>query len=235
MIINSNLSKTCLVSIFIIFFSISAHSENLLRNPGMEESDASFPGWSEVYYSSGSVFQIERQNPHAGRNCVSIENKDLNDSRLVQVVNVEENTKYRLSCWIRAEGININSGGANLSLADFLLASQPVFETNGEWQRVEFYLHVETEVIQVAIGIRLGNFANVSRGKAYFDDVSMEKVTKIPGGSTSFKIGVPSSLDSETIDPYVILAYVFAILAAIAFSFNFIKNPKHLHKSGNRG
>lgn len=232
---NSNFHSACHISIFILFVSISLHSENLLRNPGMEESDTAFPGWSEIYYSSGSVFAIERQNPHAGRNCVSIENKDLNDSRLVQSVYVEENTKYRLSAWIRAEGVNINSGGANISLADFFFASQPVFETNGKWQRVEFYLYVETEVTQVAIGIRLGNFANVSRGKAYFDDVSMEKVSSIPGGSTSFKIGVPASLDSEMIDPYVILAFVFSILAAVAFSLNFIVNPKHLHKSGNRG
>jgi dolichyl-phosphate-mannose-protein mannosyltransferase len=209
------------VLLLFFFASFSVQSQNLLKNPGFEDSNVSFPEWNQLYFQASPVISLDSQDPHQGLNCVSIENTTPNDSRLIQTVRVTEKSNYKLSAWIRADAVSANSGGANLSLADFFYASSPVYDTAGKWKYVEYYVAIETQVSELAIGVRLGNFANLCAGKAYFDDVSMVKVDKIPVGATSYQVGVPAAVENDPIDMSSIITWILVILSIAVFAFNF--------------
>ena len=60
----------CILLISIIPVS-AVFSENLLKNPGMEESDSEALFWSlDEYTRNGSKVRIEKGNAHSGNNCV---------------------------------------------------------------------------------------------------------------------------------------------------------------------
>jgi hypothetical protein len=136
--------------------------------------------------------------------------------------------------------VSIEGGGAVLSFNEYDYASGPIKATNDKWQYVEFYVAVESGMDQLGVALRLGNFANVCTGKAYFDDVSIEKVKEIPGGKLNYKVGKivetnqntvlqPESNGSNTSFPIrTLLTLIFVILGATVFSYNLImKKPPH--------
>ena len=189
----------CILLISIIPVS-AVFSENLLKNPGMEESDSEALFWSlDEYTRNGSKVRIEKGNAHSGNNCVSIENTRQNDTRLTQSIKVKKNTHYKISGWIKTENVSFEGVGANLSFNNHLFISGEIEGTQKEWQYVEFYLSVLGGIPVMSLCLRLGGYGGISTGKAFFDDLSMEVVKDVPNGSRVFTAG--SSKDIKDKNP----------------------------------
>jgi hypothetical protein len=172
-----------------IVFLHPIEAQNLLVNPGMEDSGSGFPGWREEFFARGVTdFAIETSRPHGGRNCASIVNKDPNDARLIQTVTVKENSNYKIAGCIRTDKVGDEGAGASLSIENYWVGSKGVKGTTSGWTYTEYYITVKQAITALDFSLRLGGTSAMSSGTALFDDILIEEVGTIPGGYLSYVI-----------------------------------------------
>ncbi|MCP3914324.1 MAG: c-type cytochrome [bacterium] len=150
-------------------------STNVLENSGMEGAGMRPQGWAERHYSGKAT----HTRSEAGRtgHALRIDSSEGADTSWHQSVGVEPGATYRLSGWIRTEGLEPGSGlGALLNVHEIQGAqnarTQPVDST--EWTRVEVVFDVGGRE-RVSINCLFGGWGQ-SRGAAFFDDVTLERV-----------------------------------------------------------
>ncbi|MBN1410939.1 MAG: PilZ domain-containing protein [Spirochaetales bacterium] len=185
--------KGTLFSIFLtVFFLICLPiaAENLVRNPSFEEDqfDVLVRWTSQAFlFSNDSVrFYTTKTESHTGSRSMVIKNLVPNDARMIQWVSVESNTCYRLSCWVKVEGIDKSSAevtGANIGILGIKdTGTKDITDTQGTWKYMELYGKTGPEQAELAIAVRLGFYSKLVKGTVYFDDVSMEQVEEAPQG-----------------------------------------------------
>ena len=159
---------------------------NLLLNPGFEQLDANgmpVHWFTDAYIKrEGVSLYTVTDDARSGSAAVSVENFDLNDARFAQTVQVEPNTMYRLSGWIRATGIDAVGHGANLSIEGVHARSESLRETNGAWTYVETYGVTGDDQTEVTVFARMGGYSGESMGTACFDDLVLVPVDELPSG-----------------------------------------------------
>lgn len=159
--------------------------ENLIENPSFEEADSKgLPQgfFTESYrkQAGASNFKLSNERAYEGSYSVYIKNNSVNDARFAQTVQVEPNSYYKLSGYIYAE--NVEEGrGANLSIADVYVFSESIYNSHGEWSHVELYGKTGEEQSELTIFARVGGYSGESRGGAYFDALSLQKLAGEPG------------------------------------------------------
>lgn len=162
----------------------SAEGVELATNGGFEQVESSgLPtGWYVNSYRAQegySRYAVTDERAHSGRYSVLIENINQNDTRYITTVKVEPESLYRVSAYVwveRAEGGN----GANLALEDVYAISECLLEPTGSWRYVEWYGETAPGQTEITLGVRVGGYSAESRGKAYFDDVSVVRVDALP-------------------------------------------------------
>ncbi|HEY9062113.1 MAG TPA: carbohydrate binding domain-containing protein [Pseudobacteroides sp.] len=176
---------TILIMIILAFSAVSAYAEgNLLLNPSFEEVTGENPtGWEPWGYNGGSVFKVEEGEGHSGKKFVSITSESENDARYKQTVAVKENSTYKLSCWVKTENVGADKTGAIISLLDYVYSSKDLKGTNDKWEYTEMYFKPGKGVMSVVVTVSLGGHGNMNKGKAYFDDLTMEEVASVPSGA----------------------------------------------------
>jgi hypothetical protein len=192
----------CLVVITGISVSTAAKNENIIENPSFEEaaSNEVNPWYKEAYNkdSNATQFNVSDQNPHSGKKCVVVDNKVENDSRYMQVLKVSSKANYKLSCWIRTENVGQNAKGANLSIGGCLDLAGDIRGTNGKWEYAEMYAKVGKGIDSINVSVGVGGYGSINTGKAWFDDVKVEKVKKIPDGAIVAVIEKQEAQSSDT-------------------------------------
>ena len=159
--------------------------ENLLENGSFEELDGDgLPeGWfTDAYINEAgyTVFSVSEENAREGNRAAAIRNIGDNDARFAQIVEVEPESVYRFSGYIRTE--NVEGGrGANLSIEGLYVFSESVFDTSDGWEYIEWYGETGEDQEIAVLFARLGGYSGESRGKAWFDDLRLEKVSAVPG------------------------------------------------------
>ncbi len=174
------------------------YGENLLINGSFDRVDASGvpEGWTLDAYSglSGAVFDVVKDENGSAAHIV---NQIPKDARFSQEVNVEPDTLYRLSGFIKADARD--GRGANLSIKDIYLFTDEIFDTGGEWQEAVLYGRTGEDQHTVTIFVRLGGYSGEATGEAWFRDVSLCKVDGIPEGYTaSLWSAAKRAADTET-------------------------------------
>ena len=176
---------------------------NLIYNGDFELEDEEFAGpegWDEEEYFSGrsyTEFRIIRDDDERG-SVAFIQNFEKNDSRYVQYVDVEPDTVYRLSGYIRTE--NVTDGrGANLSIEGLYAFSDSVYGTH-DWQYIEYYGETGPDQTYVGVYARLGGYGGESAGKAWFDDIRLEAVDEVPDQIIAARWYAVSSAGSDDDD-----------------------------------
>ncbi|MFZ5973959.1 MAG: phospholipid carrier-dependent glycosyltransferase [Bacillota bacterium] len=178
-----------------------ADTVNLVQNPSFEQTDADTglpEGWNTDAWLKGendSVFSVETADARDGQNCVHIENVSANDARFIQTIQVEPDTLYRLSAYIKASDVPKGNTGASFGVMDMKGSLLDVDDTFGEWQHFEFYGRTGGQQTEMTIALRLGGYSHTTTGKAWFDNVLVEQIDKLPEGVT------PVSLESSYQDP----------------------------------
>lgn len=163
---------------------ITAAAENLLDNPDfleLDEEDLPVDWYTDAYilepgYTIFTHSEGDPEHPMA----VVIQNIGENDARFAQTVEVEPESLYLLSGYVKAE--NVEGGhGANLSVEGIYAFSEKYYDTDGQWQYIEYYGETGPDQDYLTVFARLGGYSGVSTGKAYFADLSLKKVDSIPG------------------------------------------------------
>lgn len=237
-----------IILILIVLLAAPAYCEggNIIKNPGCEEVSNGVPvNWSSsAYKQAGAEFVAEEGKAHSGAKCYTIINKEPNDSKIIQEVNVQAGKVYKVSCWIRTENVKQQAGSANITLlhGSGIYTSQEFSDTNNNWANLEFYIRtVKNGGDKLSIVLRLGGQGTLNQGKASFDDVDMELVENpdsnlkinsfyIPGSSGSASAGSNEGNNSGTSSPgsnktilYIIIG-LFVITLIVFIEMKFSKN-----------
>ncbi len=225
-----------LAAVFV--FSASATAENLLENGSFEELDAEgMPvGWyTDAYLTDEgyTVFTVEEdeESPDGG-NVVSIQNVAMNDARFAQQVAVEPETLYCFSGYIRAEGVEEGRGG-NLSIEGLYAFSESIYDTDGEWEYIEWYGETGEDQTSVTLFIRLGGYSGESRGRVWFDGLELAEADEVPGDEIAdlwYKQRVISRYDEDADEDadeneaspawpmLILIAVVYAVVSLLLMS-----------------
>ncbi len=174
-----------LFAVLLLIPGISLADEtNLLVNPGFEDvSEENLPiGWfSDAYLKREGVSMFDiQEEAHSGSRSIQIQNLDMNDARFAQTVIVEPRTMYRLSGWIKADGISDTGHGANLSIEGVYVFSEGLYGTVEDWRYVEMYGMTGDKQTELTVFARVGGYSGESKGAAIFDDLSLAKVESLP-------------------------------------------------------
>jgi hypothetical protein len=167
-------------SLFLLAPSAQASGPNQLANGSFEEAggDASTPsGWSRQTYAAGSSLARESAAAHEGFLSVRVTNPTPNDSAWTQTVTLKPNRNYLLSGWIKTENVahaTPTDAGANLSLCGTWERTAAITGTN-DWTYVRLVFN-SGPVGTVTICARLGYWAGVASGTAWFDDLRVSEI-----------------------------------------------------------
>ena len=198
-----------------------ADSTNLIKNYGFEDGGSDFPRmWDKYDWKNRTVvtkFDVVTTEKHSGNYSAYIESNFPNDARFMQKVKVSPNSYYKLSCWVKTEGIGTEEKGANVSVYEVGYTSRDITGTNGKWEYIELYGKTGPNQDTVTLTIGIGGYGSLNYGKAWFDDVSMEKVSTLPEGVTAVNFFEEETEESVR-DPWMprnAIMYFFVSLAAI--------------------
>jgi len=170
-----------------VFTSCGALAEeNLLTNGDFEilDNNGLPEGWFTDAYKMDpgySLYSTGEGRDGAGSVSVTIRNEAKNDARFAQTVAVEPYSLYRLSGYVRAQGVT-DGHGANLSVEGVYAFSEKVYDTDGEWQYIEYYGETGPDQRSVTVFARLGGYSGESKGTASFDGLELTKVDMLPSG-----------------------------------------------------
>ena len=164
--------------------SSGAEGENLIYNGDFEILDEKgLPdGWFTDAYRMNpgySVFSLATGMDGTDSHAASIQNTAKNDARFAQTVSVEPETMYCLSGYILAEGIQ-EGHGANLSVEGVYAFSEKVYDTDGEWQKIEYYGETGPDQYEITVFVRVGGYSGESKGVAAFDRISLSECRETP-------------------------------------------------------
>ena len=163
---------------------VSGSPHNLLNNGDLARgSGASCDGWRTDGWilspSSTSFTWIPPGGGYPGE--LEVENMRDNDARWSQPLSLSAGW-YHISVWARSEDVLQYFTGANISVLEDTIVSADLRGTQ-PWQKLELYLKIPPYGADVEVALRLGGYANLTRGKAFFRDARVEKVDAPPAGA----------------------------------------------------
>ena len=184
-------------------FCEEAADGNLLKNPDyMHIGNDGLPAewFTDAYISQQgyTVFGLAEGDPDHPV-ALSIRNIGENDARFAQTVKVEPDSLYCLSGYIRAEDVQ-GGHGANLSVEGIYAFSDKCFDTEGEWEYIEYYGETGPGQEYITVFARLGGYSGMSTGTACFAGLSLKKVQSVPGDGIADLWYRADSYDDEDYD-----------------------------------
>jgi hypothetical protein len=158
---------------------------NLLNNGDLARgSGVSCDGWRTDGWilspSSTSFSWIAPAGGYPGQ--LEVENLRDNDARWSQPLSLSSGW-YHMSVWARTEDVLPYFTGANISVLEDTIVSADLRGTQ-PWQKLELYLKIPRYGADVEVALRLGGYANLTRGKAFFRDARVDPVDAPPAGAT---------------------------------------------------
>ena len=156
---------------------------NLLKNGDFESiSGEGLPDdWlPDAYLSIYGVSDFELSDGQIGRG-ITIRNNDANDARFVQTVEVQPNTLYEFSGYVRVKALD--GRGANLSVMQVSAVSESLKDTQGAWQELLVYGRTGSQQHELTVYARLGGYSADSRGEASFDGLRLVALQEAPAGA----------------------------------------------------
>ncbi len=197
---------------------------NLIENADFSAVTGSMPdGWETgMWVTSAGASYLEAVTLEDGTTAVLVENAAENDARFEQTVTVRENTTYRLSATVRAEGCPTDKTGANVSFLGIYGTSESAYDTEGEWQRVTLYARTGKGQTEATVCVRLGGYGSETTGKAWFTDVELVEVADVPLGTSALDLSTPEpeqpvkETSTDNVIPVLLgVAALYLVLAAL--------------------
>lgn len=211
------------VSLIPFFHREPPQTGNLIENGDFSAVTNSIPdGWTTgMWITSTGTSYLEAVTLEDGTTGVLIENAGRNDARFEQTVAVRENTTYRLSARVRAEGCEKDRIGANLSFLNIYGTSDCAYDTNGEWTTLTLYARTGSGQNEATVCVRVGGYGSEAMGKAWFTAVELTETDSVPVGAQVLDIAPSKEKDENTSSGKTVLT-VLLVIALIALQCWFI-------------
>lgn len=151
---------------------------SILPNGGFEIESSATPGrpdgWKYNAYAYWATFTWDADVALVGRHSMRISAEEPDDAYLSTVVPVRPHTTYVLSGWIKTQDVDPAGPGANLSLVGTWTHSDAVVGTR-DWTYA--WLRFDSgDSTEVTIGARLGYWAGIATGTAWFDGLRLTPI-----------------------------------------------------------
>ncbi len=133
-----------------------------------------------------------------GKTYAHIKTTSENDARYAQHLDVDSDSLYKLSAKVKAQAEG--GMGANFSVQDVYVFSNAVYDTQGEFEEVVLYGRTGENQRSLTVFLRVGGYSGLSKGEAFFTDVSVQKVDTVPQGFVAkdlYKIDTPPVIEEE--------------------------------------
>ncbi len=140
-------------------------------------------GQADGWYADAYIYTPGYTDYTVGNGVATIVNHELNDARFAQRVDVEPDSLYCFSGYVRADATE--GLGANLSIEGIYVFSDSYYDTGDEWQEVRLYGRTGEQQTSVTVYARLGGYSGEAIGSASFRDLSLKKVDDVPVGYTA--------------------------------------------------
>ena len=156
--------------------AVAAESGNIMSNGSFEQAEDGRPvGWNSQIWGGKAEFEYV-QGGRSGR-CAMVSSRDGGDASWCAVVDVKPFAQYKLTGWIKTEGVAANSGkGALLNLHNIQPLQTSAVTGDADWTKVELEFDSGGHG-EVQINCLLGGWG-LSTGKAWFDDISLELLSQ---------------------------------------------------------
>lgn len=189
-----------------------------LVNGGFDEG---LSGWNQKIYSGEGADIVLSSDPEHGSVARITAGSD-DDVRLVQELSVSGNTYYRISCDVKTENV-VGGAGANIGVYGIAVHSSPVTGSS-DWQKIELVGRTADGQKTLPVSVGVGGHGEVSSGTAWFDNITVEKLSSAPGdavilgetrqssSSSSDEEKVPTSFPTTGIVAASLIATVFMLL-----------------------
>lgn len=149
--------------------------DNIFPNGSFETLDGDNPaGWKPRTYNGSASHALDNKVARTGKNSVRISSDSGSDTSWHTIVKVKKNTEYRLSAWIKTEGVKGATGGLlNVHVAPERTATKGV-KNNSDWTFVEIMVDSGNRD-SLDINCLFGGWGR-STGTAWYDDLALQEV-----------------------------------------------------------
>lgn len=162
----------------LLVLSVTTLAQNPVPNPSFEQAEGRRPrGWRTETWGGAGTFS------HASVGRTGSRSAELASERGADIswtanVPVEPYARYRLSGWIKTENVQpVNGGrGALFNLHNLRGVATPAVTDTKDWTRVETEFD-SGDLTAVQLNCLLGGWGQAT-GRAWFDDVSLEKLAQ---------------------------------------------------------
>lgn len=161
------------IAVWLIPLGAAPKGVNLFANgdfqKGLREWDAT--SWKRL----GKI-KIDKEVLHRGRPTLRLESDEADHTMANQFVEVKPNTTYRVSAYVKTQGIRFHEkgkDGACLGIRGTFEKSDP-FPVTSDWRLVVFDFDSKNRS-KVEVGPHLGWHASTVTGTAWFADLHMEE------------------------------------------------------------
>lgn len=178
--------------------------QQVLVNPSFEEvAGDSVAGWRKVTFNGAATFGRSAEAKE-GKSSVMISSAQGGDAGWQTTVQVKPYSTYRLTAWIRTEGVMPGTGlGALINLHGRSERTKAV-TGNQDWTQVDMLIETESDDA-LQINCLLG-YHGVSTGKAYFDALDLELVKA--GVVPSPSVTITGGKQYEPISKYIYSQFI---------------------------
>ncbi len=177
--------------------------ENAISNGSFESAEGARPaGWQTEIYSGSGEFSYGAGG-RSGR-CVQIQSNAGGDLSWKATVPIQPNRTYRLSGWIKCEGLQAGSGrGALLNVHTMPRAVTRAVAGDTDWTLVETTFR-SGSMTEVQVNCLFGGWGQ-AQGRAWFDDIRLEPIS---GTDASPTARIVASEEGEPISPYIYSQFI---------------------------
>ena len=136
---------------------------NLIANGDFSILEDGQPkGWETgMWVTSAGASYLESVTLADGTTAALVENAASNDARFEQAVAVRENTTYKLTARVMAEGCGEGTKGANVSFSGIYGTSHDLHDTDGQWETLTLYGRTGKGQKEVTVMVRLGGMPDI--------------------------------------------------------------------------
>jgi hypothetical protein len=197
----------------------AAAANNLLQNGNFAKGSEDQPDeWrTEAWINKPDAFVCHWHPPQNGAlGELEVNNLQANDGRWMQPLSLGPGW-YQLSADIRTENVGAKEDGASISIMEDGVMSREIRGTAG-WQRVSLYLKVSGKGADVDVALRVGGFASLNTGRAFFRNATLVAVDAPPANAApTFDLAsIRKEAAPVPLGKHWSMVVTFALLIAIA-------------------
>ena len=145
-----------------------------LRNGDFAQGQGTKPQWWREEAWAADKSQMAWGREPDGTGVAIIASAEPNDARWCQAVAVEPGASYRVSARVRTANVGADTAGALIAIEPRVGDSTDLRGTQ-PWQRLELTAD-SGERTSFDVCLRLGSYANLNTGTAWFTDVQIEQI-----------------------------------------------------------